>query len=305
MAQTLLIPVLVLVLSISVLVGALAVLALTGPREGLQRLRRLTSPHAARPAESLLTEAASPLVQRMTSFVPKSPREMSRLRRRLARAGYHHALAPVIYSFAELALPVVAALTVVAIVGLRRGWLFALLGALVGFALPALWVGRVRAQRQREITNGLPDALDLLLLCLEAGSGLDQAILKTSQELAITYPALAEEFQMISTETRAGKSRMEAFQNFAARTGADDVRAFVAMLHQSDRFGSSLGQALRTHAGISRTKRRQRAEERAAKLSVKMIFPLVFCLFPAFYVAVLGPAIIKFVRVLFVQLAGH
>jgi tight adherence protein C len=305
MPHTLLIPIFVLVLSISVLVGALAVLALTGPGEGLQRLRRLASPPTDRPAQPLLTETASPLVQRVAAFVPKSPREMSRLRRRLARAGYHSPLAPVIYSFAELGLPIVTALTIVLIVGLRRGLLFALLGALIAFALPALWVGRARARRQREIANGLPDALDLLLLCLEAGSGLDQAILKTSQELAITYPALAEELQMISTETRAGKSRMEAFQNFAARTGVDDVRAFVAMLHQSDRFGSSLGQALRTHAATSRTKRRQRAEERAAKLGVKMIFPLVFCLFPAFYVAVLGPAIIKFVRVLFVQMAVH
>jgi tight adherence protein C len=305
MTQALLIPTLVLVLSISVAVGALATLALTGPREGLRRLRRLTSSPSVRPAQALLTDATSPLVQRVTAFVPKSPHEMSRLRQRLARAGYHSPLAPVIYSLAELILPVVAALTIVAAAGLRRGWLFALLGALVAFALPALWVGRARSRRRREITNGLPDALDLLLLCLEAGSGLDQAILKTSHELAISYPALAEEFQMIGTETRAGKSRMEAFQNFAARTAVDEVRAFVAMLHQTDRFGTSLGQALRTHAAISRTRRRQRAEERAAKLGVKMIFPLVFCLFPAFYVAVLGPVIIKFVRVLFVQMAGH
>ena len=132
---------------------------------------------------------------------------------------------------------------------------------------------------------------------MEAGSSLDQAILKATHELEIAYPALADELRLITTEIRAGKPRLEAFKNFAARTRVDDVRSLVAMLVQTDKFGTSVAQALRTHADQSRTMRRQRAEEKAAKLSVKLVIPLVFFLFPAMYVVVLGPAFIKIARV--------
>jgi tight adherence protein C len=165
--------------------------------------------------------------------------------------------------------------------------------------VPGLVLLRLISRRQKVIQNGLADALDLFIVCLEAGSSLDQAIVKASDELDVAYPALAEELQMLTVETRAGKPRLEAFKNFATRTGVDDVRALVAMLVQTDRFGTSVADALRTHAKTSRTKRRQRAEERAAKISVKIVFPLVFCLFPAFYVVTLGPGIVKFVRVFF------
>ena len=125
---------------------------------------------------------------------------------------------------------------------------------------------------------------------------IDQAIMKCAEELHLAYPALAEELHLVNVECRAGKPRIEAFKNFAIRTKVDDVRALVAMLVQTDRFGTSIAQALRTHAEESRVKRRQRAEERAAKIGVKLVFPLVFCLFPAFYVVTLGAAIIKFVH---------
>ncbi len=121
----------------------------------------------------------------------------------------------------------------------------------------------------------------------------------------LAYPALAEEFQVLLTETRAGKPRLEAFRNLAERTGVDDVRSLVAMLVQTDRFGTSVSMALRTHAEVSRTKRRQRAEERAAKIGVKLVFPLVFCLFPAMFVVTLGPAVIRFTRVLFQGALGQ
>ena len=134
--------------------------------------------------------------------------------------------------------------------------------------------------------------LDLLIVCLEAGSSLDQAIIKASEELAIAYPALAEELRVLTTETRAGKPRLEAFKNLAQRTKVDDVRALVAMLVQTDRFGTSVAETLRTMADEMRTKRRQAAEERAAKVGAKLVFPLVFCLFPALYVVMLGPAVI-------------
>jgi tight adherence protein C len=129
-------------------------------------------------------------------------------------------------------------------------------------------------------------------------------MLKVGEELQLTYPALSEEFKLLTTEVRAGKPRLEAFRNLSTRTGVDDVRALVAMLVQTDRFGTSVSQALRTHAETSRTKRRQRAEEAAAKIGVKLVFPLVFLLFPAFFVVTLGPAVIQFVRILFGQVMG-
>jgi len=168
--------------------------------------------------------------------------------------------------------------------------------AVLAYMAPGLVLDRKIAKRKRLIENGLPDALDMLIVSLEAGLGLDQAILKTSEELVIAHPELAEELRLINVECRAGKPRIEALKNFAARTKVDDVRALVAMLVQTDRFGTSVAQALRTHAEVSRTKRRQRAEERAAKIGVKLVFPLVFCLFPAFFVVTIGPAIIKFVH---------
>ena len=145
----------------------------------------------------------------------------------------------------------------------------------------------------------MADALDLLTICVEAGSGLDQAISRAAEELDLAHPAIAGELRLITTETRAGKPRLEAFQNFAKRTGVDDVRALVAMLTQTDRFGTSVGQALRTHADTIRTKRRQAAEERAAKVSVKMVFPLALCLFPALYVVCFGPVVVQIYRTFF------
>ncbi len=187
----------------------------------------------------------------------------------------------------------------------RHRWLIVALFALIGYLLPGVWLSRKIKARQKVIRNGLPDALDLMIVCLEAGCAMDQAIMKVGEELAGAYPALSEEFKLLITETRAGKPRIEAFRNLASRTGVDDVRALVAMLVQTDRFGTSVSQALRTHAETSRTKRRQRAEETAAKIGVKLVFPLVFLLFPAFFVVTLGPAIIQFVRVLFGQVMGQ
>jgi tight adherence protein C len=179
------------------------------------------------------------------------------------------------------------------------------LSGMVGFLLPSVVLGRLIEARRVAITNGLPDVLDLLIVCLEAGCSLDQAIVKATEELSLAYPALGEELRMVTTETRAGKPRLEAFKNLEARTKNDDVRSLVAMLVQTDRFGTSVSQALRTFAEVTRTKRRQRAEERAAKVGVKMVFPLVLCLFPALYVATLGSAVIQIVNVFFGQAVGR
>jgi tight adherence protein C len=205
--------------------------------------------------------------------------------------------AVLIYTGATIVTPIAFAIAAVSLVGLGQGWVLALVGAAIGYLLPGLALGRLTERRKREIREGLPDALDLFIVCVEAGCGLDQAIVKASDELGLTYPSLAYELRLITTEVRAGKSRMEAFKNFAARTLVDDVQSLVALLVQTDKFGTSIAQALRTHAETSRIKRRQNAEERAGKIGVKLVFPLVLFLFPALYIVILGPAVISFVRV--------
>jgi tight adherence protein C len=247
-----------------------------------------------------LSNAPTAGAVRAARYIPKSPKDMGRLRRRLGQAGYKGQYAPIIYSVAEIALPVIGFFAVASWQGLSRGLVLAILAAMGGYLIPGLWLSRRVEARKKQIRNGLPDALDLFIVCVESGSSLDQAILKASEELTIAYPALAEELKLIVTEVRAGKPRLEAFKNFADRTKVDDVRSLVAMMVQTDRFGTSIAQALRTHAETSRTKRRQAAEEKAGKLGVKLVFPLVFCLFPAFYVVTLGPAVIQFLRV-FIQ----
>jgi tight adherence protein C len=233
---------------------------------------------------------------RVATLVPRSPQELGRLRRRLMMAGYH---APGdVGRCLSLQLALVACLggLPLLLLGPRGGLVPALFGAAFGYLAPGLVLDRATSKRKRRIQNGLPDALDLLIVSIEAGLALDQAIAKCAEELQLAHPDLAEELRLVAVENRAGKPRLEAFKNLAARTMVDDVRALVTMLVQTDRFGTSVAQALRTHADVSRTKRRQRAEERAAKIGVKLVFPLVFCLFPAFYVVTLGPAIIKFIH---------
>jgi tight adherence protein C len=159
-----------------------------------------------------------------------------------------------------------------------------------------LWLSRKTDEHRKAIQNGLPDMLDLVVVCIEAGSSLDQGIVKASDELEIALPVIAREFRTLSSQIRAGKPRMEAFRDLAKRTGVEDVKSLVAMLIQTDRFGTSIAQGLRTHADTLRTKRRQRAEERAGTIGVKLVFPLVLCLMPALYVVCLGPAMVAFYR---------
>ena len=297
MDQQLIFAITIIFVGVAVLSGLVVsvVMARTSPER--RRLREMASAGStgalAYGGSVSLTDRPDAMAKRVATFVPKSPKEMGRLARRLSRAGFRQPRAAVYFAAAEIILPIALALLAISTFGMYRGTIYALLAAGVGYALPGFWLALQTSKRQKQIQNGLPDALDLLIVCVEAGAGLDAAIVKASEELAISYPALAEEMQLITTETRAGKPRLEAFKNFAARTGVDDVRSLVAMLVQTDKFGTSIAQALRTHAATARTKRRQRAEERAAKLGVKLVFPLVFCLFPALYVVVLGPAVIK------------
>jgi tight adherence protein C len=174
-----------------------------------------------------------------------------------------------------------------------------MLAAAMGWLGPEFWLAsRVKA-RQKCLRLSLPDAMDLLVICVEVGLGLDQALLKVADEIAIVHPELSAELHMVSLEMRVGKTRLDALRDLAHRTGLDDIKALVAILAQTDRFGTSIVQSLRTFSDELRTKRRQRAEEMSAKVSVKMVPVLVFFIFPALLLVILGPAVIIVRKTLF------
>jgi len=173
-----------------------------------------------------------------------------------------------------------------------------LVGTAIGYMAPIAFLRWKQSRRRQEITLTLPDALDLMVVCVEAGLGLNAAILAVGKEVRLNSHALSDELRMVNYEMRAGVSRIEALRNLAIRTGVDEVRAFVAVLVQSDKFGTSIAQALRTHAVSLRMRRRQRAEETARKTPVKMVFPLVFCIFPELLVVILAPGMLQLFRAL-------
>jgi tight adherence protein C len=170
--------------------------------------------------------------------------------------------------------------------------------SLLGLFLPDLWLAMKTAGRRDRIVKGFPDALDLLVVCVEAGMGLDGAIYRVGEELSLNQPELSEEFKSLNLEMRAGKARQTALKNLAERTGIEDVSSLVTVLLQTDRFGTSVAQALRVFADSFRTARYQRAEEAAAKIATKLLFPLVLCIFPAMFVVILGPIVITIYRVM-------
>jgi len=250
------------------------------------------------PVETPTWERMSATFKRMGRVAPQSPSEMGKLQRRLVAAGYRNSEALVI--FLGIRVAVAAALFAVLATPLfmRPNIALAFGGAGLGYILPNIVLARLEKRRQHRIRLSLPDALDLLVVSVEAGLGLDQAMQRVGEELVFAHPELCEELRLINFELRAGKARSEALHNLGERTGVDDVQSLVAMLVQTDKFGTSIAKSLRVHSDTLRTKRRQRAEEAAAKTGVKMVFPLVLCIFPAIWVVTLGPAAIKIVQVL-------
>ncbi|MGI9152253.1 MAG: type II secretion system F family protein, partial [Rubrivivax sp.] len=163
---------------------------------------------------------------------------------------------------------------------------------------PNLLLGRAVRRRQREIFESFPDALDLMTVCVEAGLGTEAAMVRVADDLQIRCPALAEELRLVNLELRAGADRERALRHLALRTGVEEVDGFVSMINQAERFGTSIAASLRVHADMLRTVRRQRAEEAAAKIALKLLFPLIFCIFPSLMVVLMGPAMIQIYRVL-------
>jgi tight adherence protein C len=300
MTPDLLLPLTVLFIAVALAAGSATslVLARTSPER-----RRLVASSGAAPGMTVLARLIALVRPPKTAGPQLSKRPLrtspgrSRLQRRLEAAGWSNPEAAGYYAASELISPILFGLAPLALLG-AEGWVLAIVSAVFGYLLPDVLVSHAVRKRQKAIQNGLPDALDLIVVCIEAGSSLDQAIVRASDELEIALPALAQELRMVTNEIRAGKARVDAFQDLARRTQVEDVKALVALLTQTDRFGTSIAQALRAHAATSRTKRRQRAEERASKVGVKLVFPLALCLVPALYVVCLGPVVVRILRAL-------
>jgi tight adherence protein C len=243
--------------------------------------------------------AVGDVFKRLGTVAPKSSAaETSKLRQRLIWAGFRNSEALVTFFGIRIGVAVGLFVLFSTPAVMPPSLPVALVACLIGYVLPGMLLARMAKRRQHRIRLGLPDTLDLLVVSVEAGLGLDQAILKVSDELMFAHPDLCGELRLINLELRAGTGRAEALHNLAERTGVDDVAALVAMLVQTDKFGTSVAQSLRVHSDTVRTKRRQRAEEMAAKTGVKMVFPLVFCIFPVIWVVTIGPAVIRFIQVI-------
>jgi tight adherence protein C len=240
-----------------------------------------------------LQQALDPL----SRALPVSPTDVSQTRAWLIQAGYREARHLRFYFGLRVLFAAIGLAAVVVFSGFDS--LLLLVGVpAFGFFLPRFFLKRAMKERQRRIRLGLPDALDLTVICVEAGLALDQAMMRVGEDLSHAHPELSAEFHLFNLETRAGKPRAEALKNLAARTGVDDVRGLVGTLIQTDRFGTSVAQALRVHSDSLRTERRQRAEEQAAKTTVKMIIPLVLFVLPSLIFVTVGPAVIQLMRLL-------
>jgi tight adherence protein C len=264
-----------------------------------RRLEELTLGRDADSEQKSKRQSLVALFKRIGEKVPRSPKEMGSLRLRLVQAGYRREEAITIFFGMRVMFAFGLFLFFSTSIIARPNMTMALAGLGAGYVLPGMALARLAKRRAHKIRLALADALDLLVVSVEAGLGLDAAMSRVGSELAFAYPALSDELKLINLELRAGKPRAEALRNLADRTGVDDLSSLVTMLIQTDKFGTSVAQSLRVYSDTLRTKRRQRAEEAAAKTGVKMVFPLVFCIFPAIWVVTIGPAAIRFMTVLF------
>ncbi len=305
---------------LTVFVVALVVLTQFTPKPLQDRLQILKTGRDEKSGNAVKTEV-SPWLGKIVELakpvaqlsVPKEGWENSTLRIHFMNAGYRSETAPTIFFLAKtlltFTLPALVVLYIVisgtSIKDNSSLLFYIVVAAALGYFLPNVFLERRIAYRKREIFESFPDAMDLIIVCVESGLGLDAALARVSEEVHMISPVLSEELHLINLELRAGSSRERALRNLALRTGVEDIDTLVAMLVQSDRFGTSIAQALRVHAENLRTKRRLRAEEAAAKIALKLLFPLIFFIFPSMLLVLLGPAIISINRVLLPTLAGQ
>jgi tight adherence protein C len=263
----------------------------------LQRISDVINPEPKK--KSIMTSiqqtgfSVGGVVQRFDNVIPKSQQEVSVTRQRLNRAGMRSESAPRIFNGSQLFVPISLCI-VAAVTGLGELNPFLVYAACLGlgYLAPSFWLDRCIKKRQHKLKKGLPDVLDLLVICIEAGLSLDQSTARAAEELTYAQPELCDELTVVVLEQRAGRPRGDAWKNLADRTDVDAIRNLVSMLVQSEQFGTSVGKTLRTHSDTLRTKRMQEVEEAAAKTTIKLIFPLVFFIFPSLFLVVLGPAVI-------------
>lgn len=279
----------------------------------LKGLQHLSAPGEATAPKKEWQEKIVKLTEPVAKLaLPEEGWEKSGLRVRLMNAGLRQAWAPGLFFAAKTLLTFVLPGMFIIYAGLRTAplaanltllWLLVL--AALGYYLPNLVLARMIFLRQRNLFESFPDAMDLVIVCVEAGLGLDAAIARAGEEMRLRSPALADELNLVGLELRAGASREMALRNLALRTGVDEVATLVTMLLQADRFGTNVADSLRVHADTLRTRRRQRAEEAAAKIPLKLLFPLIFCIFPALLLVLLGPAFIRIITVLMPTMSGQ
>jgi tight adherence protein C len=261
------------------------------------RLRSLSTRPQTQAEKAPIKERIEQALSPLSKAIPLSPAEANKSRGWLMQAGYREARHETIYFGLRVFCALLGLLVVVSATGFDSPYLLVGIPAL-GFLLPRFVLKRMIRERQRRIRVGLADALDLTVICVEAGLSLDQALARVGQDLRYAHPDLSDEFYLVNLEMRAGKPRPEALRNLADRTGVDDIRALVGVLIQADRFGTSVAQALRVHSDSLRTERRQRAEEQAAKTTIKMIPALVIFVLPSMFFVTLGPAVIGLLHTL-------
>lgn len=241
------------------------------------------------------------MLKKLGDLIPASPKDVTVMQRRMIRAGIRnpHALKYLYGSkvLMAIAMPLLMTGAVAnSATDPANKFVAVAAAAAVGFFGPNEFVNMRAKRRQKEISRGLPNALDLMVVCVESGLGLDQAILQVSKELEHAHPDISEEFAMVNLELKAGKRRVEALRNLSERTAVDDLKKLVAVLIQADRFGTGVAQSLRAHSDFMRVQARQTAEEKAAKLGVKLVFPIFFCILPSLFVVTVGPVTVKIMR---------
>lgn len=266
--------------------------------ERLEQMRRRNSQPELPVTESITEKLVEHVVEPVNRLAPPSPAEAKKLQKKLMYAGYRSPQAPVVYRVIQLASMVgIPAITFLSIVASGRAlgdslmWIVIAVGA--GYLLPRYILDQIINSRQQRLRWGLADALDLLVVSVEAGLGINAALVRVSQEVKRVHPEISEEFEMVNLEIRVGRDRADALRNLAERTGVEDLRGLCAMLIQADRFGSSIARAIRLYSDSLRTKRRQRAEQAAQKAAIKLLFPLAVFLFPTLFIALLGPAVLQ------------
>jgi tight adherence protein C len=280
----------------------LALIYALAPGEGgtASRLSRLINPTAPAEEETFADRQKDRMRSSLASLgkiVPGDSKQTPRSQLMMVRAGYRNPEVIMAIRGLKLLLPVaLVALAFFSGFYLVNPVFILLLAAVLGYLIPEMWLLWRVSSRQKRLRRALPDGLDLLVICVEAGLGLDQAFMKVAEELRIAHPELSDELNLVNLEMRIGKTRLDALRELARRTGLEDIKSLVAMLIQTDRFGTSVAQSLRVYSDELRVKRRQRAEEMSAKTSVKMVPPLVFFIFPALMVVILGPAVITLMR---------